>query len=422
MNKDEGIIPDEMKGNIKFSNVRFNYPSRLVSDMDAADTRKHVLDDFNLEIPAGSNHVLVGGSGCGKSTVVRLIERFYDVQAGQVTIDGIDVREFNVRWLRSQMGYVGQLPTLFMLSIRDNIALGAPLVPITDSETGNVTYDRKEVSDEEVMAVCKKANAHDFIMKLPKRYDTLLGERGALLSGGQKQRICIARALIRNPKILLLDEATSALDSRSEELVQKALENATAGRTTITIAHRLSTVKNADTISVIHEGEVVESGNHDTLIDIEGGAYQQLVEYQNIYTPSTSEEEEITADEYDDAIFTHVTESVHRMSVPRLLSEVLSKNIAGSLTKMYTSTQQDEYMDDKIDEDVDRGVLKRAFYINAGEMHLMILGIIGACMAGVAFPLMAYLFSSVSFSKSNRHAYFPLVPLMEVSNRHEVKS
>ena len=225
---------------------------------------------------------MVGPSGCGKSTVVSLIERFYDVLKGNVLLDQADLRDLNIRWLRGQIGIVSQEPVLFNVSIADNIRYGA---------------NHREVSDEEIIEAAKAANIHDFIQSLPqvrqklsrpslsflfpKGYSTSAGDKGTQLSGGQKQRIAIARALIRNPKILLLDEATSALDSESERVVQEALDNAREGRTCIVIAHRLSTVYNADNIIVITRGAVVESGTHSQLL-ASGGLYSQLHQRQQL--------------------------------------------------------------------------------------------------------------------------------------------
>jgi ABC-type multidrug transport system fused ATPase/permease subunit len=219
----------------------------------------------------------VGSSGCGKSSTMGLIERFYIPQSGTITLDGLDISTLNVSWLRAQMGYVGQMPTLFRATIRENITYGAAV----GFEGGYVT--RQEVTDEQVMAAAKLANAHDFITKLPEGYDTKLGDRGALLSGGQKQRMCIARAVVRDPPIILLGEATSALDSQSERIVQDALERASEGRTTILIAHRLSTVLNANTISVFKSGEIVERGSHDELVNKPDGAYRELIELQRVH-------------------------------------------------------------------------------------------------------------------------------------------
>ena len=201
-----------------------------------------------------------------KSTVIALLERFYDPASGAVLIDGVDLKELNLAWARSRVGLVSQEPVLFIGSVRQNILHGRP-----------------DATPEEVEAAAKEANAHDFIMSLPDGYDTEVGEKGAQLSGGQKQRIAIARALVRNPKILLLDEATSALDSESEKVVQVALDRARQGRTTIAIAHRLSTIQDADMILVLDAGEVVESGTHNDLLALQG-RYAALVEHQKMTT------------------------------------------------------------------------------------------------------------------------------------------
>lgn len=336
-----------------------------------------VLSQCSLEAPPGTSHALVGPSGCGKSTIVRLIERFYDVQSGNVLIDGVDVRSLNVHWLRSQMGYVGQMPTLFMRSIRDNIALGAPL-EISMDGNGKKVFRRREVTDEEIIEAAKMANAHDFIMKLPEKYDTELGERGALLSGGQKQRICIARALIRDPKILILDESTAALDSNSERVVQLALEKASAGRTTIIIAHRLSTVRNADVISVFENGSVVESGKHDELMALSHGAYRLLVEHQNIHAEKSNAAADLNSSKVDGTAL------------------VASSSVTKTKNSLTNSKLDEGQVDESAEVDVDPGVLKRAFILNIRELPVMILGVIGGAIAGASFPLSAVMFAGVS--------------------------
>ena len=227
---EEGKKPNRVQGNISFSNLRFNYPSR--PDVD-------ILRGLSFDVPAGQTVALVGTSGCGKSTCIQLLQRFYDPMDGRVCIDGNDVKDLHLGWLRSQIGVVGQEPVLFGTTIGENIR-----------------YGRSGVTQDEIEKAAIKAHAHDFISRLPLKYDTMVGERGAQLSGGQKQRIAIARALVRNPKILLLDEATSALDNQSEAVVQKALDNARKGRTTIIVAHRLTTIRNADRIIVIKDGVV----------------------------------------------------------------------------------------------------------------------------------------------------------------------
>ncbi|KAG6459009.1 hypothetical protein O3G_MSEX011164 [Manduca sexta] len=246
-----GVTPPSIDGNIELKNVVFQYPSR--PDVP-------VLKGVSLTVKRGQSVALVGHSGCGKSTIIQLISRYYDVIDGSVTIDGNDVRELSIRWLRSQIGLVGQEPVLFNTTVKENIR-----------------YGRVDATDAEIEAVARQANAHQFIMKLPKGYDTLVGERGASISGGQKQRIAIARALIRNPRILLLDEATSALDTSSEAKVQKALDKAQEGRTTIVVAHRLSTIRNVDVIYVFKAGNVIESGNHEELMKMKGHYYDMVM-------------------------------------------------------------------------------------------------------------------------------------------------
>lgn len=373
LDTEHGRVLDHVKGEITFRNVQFNYPTRNTSDPDS-NARPHVLDKFDLHVSEGSSQALVGSSGCGKSTTVRLIERFYDVENGQVMLDGVDIRELNVRWLRSQIGYVGQMPTLFMLTIRENIELGAALEKVDDEKTGQTVLRRKEVSEEEIIAAAKKANAHDFIMKLPEKYDTMLGERGAMLSGGQKQRVCIARALVRNPKILLLDESTSALDAQSERLVQKALEQAAEGRTTVTIAHRLSTVKNADVISVIDEGRVVERGTHDELLNIEGGAYKTLVEFQNV---EAKKQQEQPVDDDSSKVLKAATEDLTK---------------ATSVSKTF----EEEAAEEGGLPPVDKGVLVRALKMNMAEFPFILMGMISAAVAGATFPVIAIIFTEVS--------------------------
>nr|CAD7460165.1 unnamed protein product [Timema tahoe] len=218
-----------------------------------------VLKDLNLSIKQGETVALVGSSGCGKSTVVQLVQRLYDPMRGVVSIDGIDVKQLNVSCLRSHIGVVGQEPVLFATTIAENIR-----------------YGREDATLQEIELAAKEANAHDFINKLPKGYDTLVGERGAQLSGGQKQRIAIARALVRKPTILLLDEATSALDMHSEAIVQAALDKARKGRTTIIVAHRLSTISGADRIVYLSEGKVVEQGTHQELMALKGNYWIQV--------------------------------------------------------------------------------------------------------------------------------------------------
>jgi len=219
-----------------------------------------------MVITPGQYVAIVGASGSGKSTIIQLLERFYDPLAGRVLLDGQDICQLNVQDYRKQLALVSQEPTLYAGTVRFNVLLGS-VKPF------------EEVSQEEIDQACRDANIYDFVMSLPQGFDTDVGGKGSQLSGGQKQRIAIARALLRNPKVLLLDEATSALDSNSEKIVQEALDNAAKGRTTIAIAHRLSTIQNADCIYYVKEGRISEAGTHDELLRLRGG-YFELVQLQ----------------------------------------------------------------------------------------------------------------------------------------------
>lgn len=232
-----------VKGNVCYEDVSFHY-----SDDDTP-----VLSHVSFEIPAGKSIALVGPSGSGKTTICSLLPRFYDVTEGRVTIDGNDVRKLTLESLRSQIGLVSQDVYLFGGSIKDNIAYGKP-----------------DATMDEIVDAAKKANIHDFIMELPDKYDTFVGERGTRLSGGQKQRISIARVFLKNPPVLVLDEATSALDNESERFIQRSLEELAKDRTTITIAHRLSTIRNADEILVVADGGIAERGTHEELLARDG--------------------------------------------------------------------------------------------------------------------------------------------------------
>ncbi|KAJ6605662.1 P-loop containing nucleoside triphosphate hydrolase protein [Mycena sp. CBHHK59/15] len=281
----EGKKPDDIHGEIVLENVTFSYPSRPTLP---------VVRGLSLKFEAGKTAALVGASGSGKSTIVSLVERFYDPTSGRVSLDGVDVKDLNLKWLRSQIGLVSQEPTLFATTIKGNVAHGL------------INTEYEHASEEEKFALikdaCVKANADGFITKLPMGYDTMVGERGFLLSGGQKQRVAIARAIVSDPRILLLDEATSALDTQSEGVVQDALDKAAAGRTTITIAHRLSTIKDSNIIYVMGDGLVLEKGTHNELLSDENGAYSRLVQAQKLREGQerTEGESEDTAQEPED--------------------------------------------------------------------------------------------------------------------------
>lgn len=260
MSLDWGDTPASVRGAIRFSNVHFAYPSR--PDVS-------VLQGLDLEIEAGEVVALVGPSGGGKSTIASLIPRLYDPDRGSVSLDGHELTRLNPSWLRRSIATVAQEPTLFSCSIYDNIGYGAGEAP---------------VSREAIEAAAKAANAHEFIVNFPDGYATAVGERGVQLSGGQKQRVAIARAVLRNPRLLILDEATSALDANSEHLVQEALERLMRQRTTLVIAHRLSTVAGADRVIVIDQGRIAQSGTHAGLMAEPDGLYRELVQRQFVHT------------------------------------------------------------------------------------------------------------------------------------------
>nr|XP_024359021.1 ABC transporter B family member 19-like [Physcomitrium patens] len=249
-------VIETVRGDIKFHHVSFSYPSR--SDVQ-------IFRDLNLEVKAGKSLALVGPSGSGKSSVIALLERFYDLTSGSVFIDGKDIRKVNLKSLRRRIAFVSQEPALFATTIFENILFGCDSI----------------ASEQEVYAAGKIANAHNFISALPDGYNTQVGEGGIQLSGGQKQRVAIARAILKNPAILLLDEATSALDAGSEMVVQDALDQLMLDRTTVLVAHRLSTIRNADSIAVIQDGEIVEEDTHENLIARPGSVYARLVNLQN---------------------------------------------------------------------------------------------------------------------------------------------
>ncbi|MBQ7344193.1 MAG: ABC transporter ATP-binding protein [Clostridia bacterium] len=253
---DEGtVVIDDIRGDVAFENVTFSY-----SPDEGGD--KAVISNLSLSLKAGDTVALVGPSGGGKSTICNLIPRFYNVQSGRITVDGVSVMDITLDSLRRNIGMVSQSVFLFDGTVRDNIAYGRP-----------------DATDEEIVEAAKKANIHDFILTLDEGYDTEVGERGVKLSGGQRQRISIARVFLKNPKLLILDEATSALDNVTEMQIQSALEELSEGRTVIVVAHRLSTVKNADEIVVIDSTGIVERGSHEELLLLDG-EYKKLYSYQ----------------------------------------------------------------------------------------------------------------------------------------------
>ncbi|KAL8574859.1 hypothetical protein ACOMHN_044881 [Nucella lapillus] len=386
-----GERPREVEGKVEFKGVSFAYPSRE----DVA-----VLKSFDLTIEPGQTVALVGGSGCGKSTIIRLIQRFYDPDSGSVELDGRNINNLNVHWLRRNIGIVSQEPVLFSCSIRDNIRLGQP-----------------DVTDEEIIRASRDANAHDFISGLPKGYDTLVGERGAQLSGGQKQRVAIARALVRNPRILLLDEATSALDSESERIVQNALDKAREGRTTVVVAHRLSTIQNADVINVLQDGELMERGTHSELME-RSGLYHQLVKLQHIadkegdssvtaildkIIQSEGENEESKMEAMNGGSSPSVarqrSHSTHShqetTSAVRKMSRQTSRQTSSRQRTTSTTSAQDKEKAETEDVPEDQPSFCAIMSYNAMEWPFIVLGCFAATVNGATMPIFAIFFSKI---------------------------
>ncbi|KAL5697264.1 ABC-type xenobiotic transporter [Ranunculus cassubicifolius] len=354
----EGEILTCVSGEVEFKNVRFAYPSR--PDII-------VFQDLNLKIPAGKTIALVGGSGSGKSTVIALLERFYNPNSGEILLDGVRIDKLHLKWLRSQMGLVSQEPALFATSIIKNILFG-----------------KEDATLDEVIAATKASNAHDFISKLPKGYDTQVGERGVQMSGGQKQRIAIARAIIRVPKILLLDEATSALDSESESFVQEALDNASLGRTTIVIAHRLSTIRNADVIVVVQNGHVLETGSHEKLIHYDNGLYASLVRLQQI--EKATERDNIPTISSSSSYITN-SDNDHRSQHLGLVNR--------SSSKKSVSGRQVTLVVENVKKYSQAPSFRRLFLLNIPEWREACLGCTSALFFGAVQPIHSFILGSM---------------------------
>ncbi|XP_031626047.1 multidrug resistance protein homolog 65 [Contarinia nasturtii] len=358
----DGKVPNSgIHGNIAFKNIQFSYPSR-------PDVQ--ILRGLDFEIEAGQSVALVGDSGNGKSTCLQLLQRFYDPDDGQVLIDGCDIRTLNINMLRSNIATVGQEPILFSTTIGENIRYGKP-----------------DATDKDVVAAAMQSGAHDFIDKLPQGYNTMVGEKGSQLSGGQKQRIAIARAMIQNPKILLLDEATSALDYQSEKFVQETLDKASKGRTTITVSHRLSAIRNADRILFIDKGLVIEDGTHNQLIAMKGRYFEMI---------SAGSLEDGNKDDLNNNIKEKVNEC----------QDVQQKV---GINKQLFNDQYDEqnYFRDLSVDDMEKEtkktgesiqywtVFKRILSLSRPEWLIMFLATICACLIGATLPGFAILFGEV---------------------------
>ncbi|EGR27069.1 hypothetical protein IMG5_202500 [Ichthyophthirius multifiliis] len=368
-------------GNIEFKDVEFNYPAKQ-------DIK--VLKKINLKIKANQKTALVGESGCGKSTIIQLIERFYDSDQGQIFIDGHEIRTLDYKWLRQNIGYVGQEPVLFATTIRENLKLG-----------------KSDATEQEMIEALKQANAWEFIEHLENKLDTYVGNSGSQISGGQKQRICIARAILKNPQILLLDEATSALDRKNESLIQKTLDEISKGRTTIVIAHRLSTIQNADTIIVLDKGNLVEQGTYSELINAKG-KFESLAKNQ-------IEKEQKDLDQDNDLDNQEQIVKDQKNNLENQGLKISQKNISKnqSIKKQYNKYIQINIVDNQnnhIDKQVylensqdpkrkltkqeiefnkkhEQAVLKRLYQYNKEEAPYKYIGLIFALCNGTIFPL-----------------------------------
>ncbi|KAI9924401.1 hypothetical protein ASPWEDRAFT_34891 [Aspergillus wentii DTO 134E9] len=377
---DEGKTLDHFEGNIEFRNIKHIYPSR---------PEVTVMKDVSLTMPAGKTTALVGPSGSGKSTVVGLVERFYLPVGGTVSLDGHDIQTLNLRWLRQQISLVSQEPILFGTTIYANIRYG-----LIGTKYEN---ESEEKIRELVENAARMANAHDFVTALPEGYETNVGQRGFLLSGGQKQRIAIARAIVSDPKILLLDEATSALDTKSEGVVQAALDRAAEGRTTIVIAHRLSTIKSAHNIVVMVNGQIEEQGTHDELVSRKG-AYLNLVEAQRINEAKDAEALEIDSDMDEDD---YAKEEVARIKTAGSGSVSLNadgekdeKLVARTTTKKSISSVVLSKRSPETEEKYSLwALIKFIASFNRPERFIMLIGFVFSFLAGGGQPTQAVLYA-----------------------------
>ncbi|KAJ6323369.1 hypothetical protein OIU76_010809 [Salix suchowensis] len=378
-NNNNGRILDDIQGDIELKDIHFSYPAR---------PDEQIFNGFSLAIPSGTTAALVGESGSGKSSVIGLLERFYDPHAGEVLIDGINLKELQLKWIRQKIALVSQEPALFACSIKDNIA-----------------YGKHGATSEEIKTSAELANAAKFIDKLPQGLDTMVGENGTQLSGGQKQRIAIARAILKDPRILLLDEATSALDTESERIVQEALDRIMINRTTVVVAHRLSTVRNADAIAVLHRGKIVEKGSHMELTKDPEGAYSQLLRMQEMRT--TKDNDVLNDPDLPESFADSARHSSKRLSFLRSRSRGSSfgQSSRGSFSSAFgvptgidipdTARTGSYILDSETSEPLPEVPLFRLASLNKPEIPMLVLAALAALVAGAVLPVFGILVSSM---------------------------
>ncbi|KAK7264798.1 hypothetical protein RJT34_32409 [Clitoria ternatea] len=367
-----GRLLDDISGDIEFREVCFSYPSR---------PDEKIFNGFSISISSGTTAALVGQSGSGKSTVISLIERFYDPQGGEVLIDGINLRDFQLKWIRQKIGLVCQEPVLFACSIKENIA-----------------YGKDGATDEEIRAAAELANAAKFIDKFPHGLETMVGEHGTQLSGGQKQRIAIARAILKDPIILLLDEATSALDAESERVVQETLERIMINRTTVVVAHRLSTIRNADVVAVLHHGKVVEIGTHAELTKDRDGAFSQLIKMQEI--KMDLEQHDSDESVRHENLVDSKQQSDQGFSYPRSPSQKssgignscnhpfrISNSMPTSLDILDTSEGRPEVLPSEASDTPQEVPFLFLAYLNKPEIPALLIGTLSASAIGATLPI-----------------------------------
>lgn len=365
MSSEGTMFSHGIKGDIEFKGVKFRYPSR-------PDVQ--VLKEFDLKIAAGQTVALVGHSGCGKSTIVQLLQRFYDPDSGRITIDDCDIKSINLSWLRSNIAVVGQEPVLFATTIENNIR-----------------YGRINATRAEIEAAAMASGVHEFISRLPNGYETQVGELGSQMSGGQKQRIAIARAIIQNPKILLLDEATSALDPHTGKLVEEMLNKVAKGKTCIVVTHKLSSIRKADQIVLMEKGLILEKGTHFNLMN-KDGKYYEMIKADAAYKKITYTEEDPDDEEADHIFVDKEDERKHSVRSGKEISNFHRRLTAPKLELKDTKKDSKDEKQESVNQ---WSVIKRIMKVSRPEWGYIIVGCIGAALFGASYTAFAILFGEI---------------------------